>query len=57
LPVLAPEPTPAKSPRPGPEHARAAAELAAGIEDENLRERVEKAIGFSLARPPSDRPV
>jgi hypothetical protein len=43
--------------RPTPEHERAAAEIAAGIEDENLRESVQKAVSYSLARPPSDRPV
>jgi hypothetical protein len=43
--------------RPSPEHERAAAEIAAGITDENLRESVQKAVSFSLARPPSDRPV
>jgi hypothetical protein len=48
---LAPEPA-----RPTLEHVRAAAEIAAGITDENLRESVQKAVSFSLARPPSDRP-
>ncbi len=48
---LAPEPV-----RPTPEHVRAAAAIAAGITDENLRESVQKAISFSLARPPSGRP-
>ena len=48
---LAPEPV-----RPTAEHVRAAAEIAAGITDENLRESVQKAVSFSLARPPSDRP-
>jgi predicted nucleic acid-binding Zn ribbon protein len=42
--------------RPTPEHVRAAAEIAAGIMDENLRESVQKAVSFGLARPPSDRP-
>jgi hypothetical protein len=43
--------------RPTREHKRAAAEIAAGIDDENLRESVQKAVSFSLARPPSDRQV
>jgi hypothetical protein len=42
---------------PSPEHAREAAELAAGIEDPNLRESVAKAIKAALARAPHDRPV
>jgi hypothetical protein len=42
---------------PRPEDARAAAEIAAGIEDEKLRESVQKAVGLSLARQRSDRPV
>jgi len=33
-----------------------AALLAARIEDENLRETVQKAISFGLAREASDRP-
>ena len=43
--------------RPTPEEERAAAEIAAPIEDENLRKSVQKAVSFSLARPPSDHPV
>jgi hypothetical protein len=42
---------------PTEEHRRAAAEIAAGISDENLRESVQKAVSFSLARPPSDPQV
>jgi hypothetical protein len=48
----APEPI-----RPAPAHRQAAAEIAAGIGDENLRKTVEKAVLFSLARAPADRPV
>jgi hypothetical protein len=43
--------------KPGPEHVRQAAELAAGIEDEELRERVARAAAASLARASSDRGV
>ena len=39
------------------EQAREAAELAAGIEDPNLREYVAKAIKAALARTPTDRSV
>ena len=42
---------------PTPEEARAAAEIAAPLTDENLRESVQKAVSFSLARLRSDRPV
>lgn len=45
-----------EAPSPRPEDARAAAEIAAGIEDEKLRESVQKAAGLSLARQRSDRP-
>ena len=48
----APEPI-----RPAPEHRRAAAEIAAALDDQNLRKTVEKAVLFSLARAPADRPV
>jgi hypothetical protein len=44
-----PEPTAAES-----SHA---AQLAAPIADENLRETVQKAIAFGLARAASDRPI
>jgi len=57
VPVQGPSETAPPPLRPGPEHAREAARLAAGIEAENLRESVEKAIAFSLARAASDRPV
>jgi hypothetical protein len=45
-PVL-PEPI-----RPSAAHEQAAAEIAAGITDENLRASVQKALSFSLAKPP-----
>ena len=56
LPSEAPEATLPEPIRPSADHERAAAEIAAGITDENLRESVQKAVSFSLARPPSDRP-
>ena len=43
--------------RPTSEHEREAAEIAAEIADENLRKSVQKALSFSLARPPSDLQV
>jgi hypothetical protein len=45
------------APSPGPEELRRAAEIAAAVEDENLRESVEKAVSLSLAKRASDRPV
>jgi hypothetical protein len=42
------------APRPTPEALQRAAELAAGIEDEELRERVAKAAALGLSTPPSD---
>ena len=44
-------------PRPSPTDRRAAAELTAPIEDENLRETVQKAAGFWLARRAASHPV
>ena len=41
---------------PTPEHTRRASEIAASIDDERLRESVQKAIGLSLARTAEDRP-
>ncbi|HKD93158.1 MAG TPA: DciA family protein [Gaiellaceae bacterium] len=56
-----PEPTPEASPTPpleaSPEQAREAAELTAGIVDENLRESVAKVIKVALARASTDRSV
>ena len=43
--------------RPTPAEQERARELAAGIEDENLRESVQKAVSFSLARERRDRLV
>jgi hypothetical protein len=42
--------------RPTREAQRAAAEIARPIEGENLRETVQKAVGFWLAKGLSDRP-
>jgi hypothetical protein len=47
----------ATAPAPGPEELRQAAEIAAVVEDENLRESVQKAVSLSLANRASDRPV
>ena len=57
LPSEAVETARAEPIAPSAEHERAATEIVAGISDENLRESVQKAVSFSLARPPSDRPV
>ena len=62
---FAPGPLPDRAPAaaappavtPTPEQERTAAELVAGIEDENLRKSVEKALKYSLARSAADRPV
>ena len=43
--------------RPSAEQERAAAEIAAPIEDENLRKSVQKAVSLSLARTLADRAV
>jgi hypothetical protein len=48
--------TPAKPVLPTPEHERRASEIAASIDDDKLRESVQKAIGLSLARIAKDRP-
>ncbi len=42
---------------PSPEEVRRASAFAAGIEDEKLRESIERAASLSLARGPSDRPL
>ena len=49
-----PPPRPAAS-VPSVENTRAAAAIAAGIGDPELRESVERAVSLSLARGPSDR--
>jgi hypothetical protein len=41
-------------PEPTPEALRRAAELAAGIEDEELRKRVERAASLGLSTAPDD---
>jgi hypothetical protein len=48
---------PAAIAAPSAEDERRAAAIAASIEDENLRESVQKAVSLGLARRPSDRPV
>ena len=48
---------PDAAPSPGPEELRRATEIAASVEDENLRKSVQKAVGLSLAKRASDRPV
>ena len=56
---LAGEDAPAPGPAatvPSVENARAAAEIAAGIGDPELRESVERAVSLSLARGPSGQP-
>jgi hypothetical protein len=61
--VPGPLPEPAREPaspppmEATPEQAREAAELAAGIDDPNLRESVAKAIKAALNRTPDDRSV
>jgi hypothetical protein len=57
LPETTPEPPSAEPLEASAEHAREAAELAAGIEDTELRESVAKAIKSAFARAPDDRPV
>jgi len=54
LPTSAPEGAPTPSLEPSREELRTAAEIAADLTDENLRETVQKAIGFSLARRRSE---
>lgn len=56
LPAAAPSAPPDTAPSPGEEEHRRAAEIAAPIEDENLREAVQKAVSLGLARGPADRP-
>jgi hypothetical protein len=50
-------PTPLREvPKPSPEDERRAAEIAAAIDDEELRESVQKAVVLSLLRAPDDSP-
>jgi Dna[CI] antecedent, DciA len=57
LPDVLPEAAFESPVEPTPEQAREADELAAGIEDPDLREYVTKAIKAALARAPADRSV
>ena len=57
LPETATEPSPASRVEPSPEQVREATEIAAGIEDPELRESVAKVIKLALARARNDRPV
>jgi hypothetical protein len=57
LPETTAEQAPSLRVEASPEHAREAAEIAAGIEDPDLRESVAKAIKTALARASHDRPV
>ena len=57
LPDAVPESTPEQLLEATPEQAREAAELAAGIEDPELRESVAKVIKMALARASGDRSV
>jgi hypothetical protein len=52
----APGPARAPVPEPTPEALQTAGELAAGIEDEELRKRVERAASLSLSAAPADHP-
>jgi len=60
-PGLLPDPSPEEPPSSrlevSPEHAREAAEIAAGIEDPNLRESVANVVKAALARAPDGRSV
>jgi len=57
LPGPAEEPAPLRpaAPKPLPEHLEHAAEITAGIDDDELRRTVARAVAASLAREPSDR--
>jgi hypothetical protein len=59
LPAFSEEPPAprAQPPKPGPEHLARAASLTAGIEDQELRETVARAVAASLVREPADRAV
>jgi hypothetical protein len=57
LPDPAPDPEPERPVEATPEQAREAASLAAGIQDENLRESVAKVIKAALVRASNDRSV
>jgi hypothetical protein len=56
-PLPEPDPEPVRSSvSPSAEDGQAAAELTAGMRDEKLRETVQKALSFALARGRSDAP-
>ena len=57
LPAPAEEPEARRptAPKPLPEHLERAAQITAGIDDDELRETVARAVAASLARGPSDR--
>jgi hypothetical protein len=57
LPTAAATPAAPATPVPSEQDRRRAAEIAAPIEDENLRQSVQKAVSLSLARSSADRPV
>ena len=59
LPAFSEEPATqhAAAPEPLPEHLEQAASVTAGIENEELREAVARAVAASLARASSDRAV
>jgi hypothetical protein len=57
LPDTSPEPPPRRPLEASPEDEREAAVMVAGIEDQNLRESVAKAIKAALARAPHDRSI
>jgi hypothetical protein len=57
LPDTTPEPVPPPQLEASPQQAREAAELTAGIEDQNLRESVAKVIKAALVRASGDRSV
>ncbi|HEV2590432.1 MAG TPA: DUF721 domain-containing protein [Gaiellaceae bacterium] len=57
LPEPVPEERPVQRVEPTPEEEARAAELAAQIGDEKLRESVQKAVKLSLARGRLDRPI
>jgi hypothetical protein len=57
LPDATPEPPLSPRPEASLEQAREAAEIAAGIEDRNLRESVAKVIKAALVRTSNDRSV
>ena len=57
LPEPEPEERAAAPVRPSPEQEALAAAIASSVSDENLRESVQKAVAFSLARGASDPAV